>query len=157
MIILRALAHGVAAHAGVRFTEWLGAVPLLGIGAVLCADPGIFSTTPSFAALNDLFAEAVWMNIILSVAIGRLLALLINGTFSSFRHSPTIRFAASCVASSFWMLFTTGVFTAWQESGGSPTGIVAYGTLTILEIRNTYVSCVDMVVARGTKDAWVKR
>lgn len=157
MIILRTLAHGVIDHAGVRFTEWLGATPLLGIGAVLYLQPGVFTTTPSFASLAVWFSEAVWTNIILAVAVGRLLALLINGSFRSFQHSPTIRFGASCVAALFWMLFTVGVFTAWRDAGGSPTGVVAYGTLLLLEIRNAYVSRVDMAVTRGMANARIDR
>lgn len=157
MIVLRTLAHGVIAHAGVRFTEWLGAVPLLGIGTVLYLQPSVFRTTPSFSSLSDWFSEAIWTNIILGVAVGRLLALLINGSFDSFRHSPTIRFAASCVAALFWMLFTVGVYTAWRDAGGSPTGVVAYGALMMLEIRNVYVSRVDMTVTRGMANARVDR
>lgn len=157
MIILRTLAHGVISHASTRFTEWLGAVPLLGIGAVLYFQPGVFHTTPSFASLAHWFSEAVWTNIVLSVAVGRLFALLINGSFKSFQHSPTMRFAASCIAALFWMLFTMGIVTAWRNAGGSPTGIVAYGTLMLLEIRNAYVSRVDMAVTRGMANAGIDR
>lgn len=157
MIILRTLAHGVWSHAGVRFTEWLGAAPLLGIGVVLHLQPGVFATTASFATLAGWFTEAVWTNIILTVAILRLLALLINGSFRRFRHSPTIRFSASCVAALFWMLFTVGVFAAWRDADGSPTGIIAYGTLLCLEFRNAYVSRVDMAVTRGMADAGFDR
>ena len=45
MIVLRRLAHGVWDHAGVRFTEWLGAAPLLGVGYVFYAQPDVLITT----------------------------------------------------------------------------------------------------------------
>lgn len=153
MIILRTLAHGVMSHAGVRFTEWLGAVPLLGIGAVLHFDPDVFERTASFLVLSAWAAGATWALVILCVALARLLALAINGSFKGFTHSPTIRWGASCVAALFWMLFLVGVFTAWREAGGSPTPIVAYGTLLLLELRNVYVSRVDMAIARGASNA----
>lgn len=153
MIILRTLANGVWSHAGVRFTEWLGAVPLMGIGFVLHMQPGTFTTSPSFAVLARWANAPTWSAIDLSVGIIRLMALLINGSFKSFRHSPTIRFFASCVAAMFWMLFSVGVFLAWRDFGGSPTGIVAYGTLLLLEFRNAYVSRVDMAVAREVANA----
>ena len=35
MIVLRRLASGVWDHAGARFTEWLGLVPLMGVGTAL--------------------------------------------------------------------------------------------------------------------------
>ena len=157
MIVLRTLAHGVWSHAGVRFTEWLGAAPLIGIGYVLFSQPGAMTTTPSFRALAQWADAAVWANIILAVGILRLLALFVNGSFKGFQHSPAIRFLASCAASFFWMLFSVGVFLAWRDSGGSPTGPVVYGTLLLLEFRNAYVSRVDMAVTRGMGHARIDR
>ena len=149
MIVLRRLAHGVWDHAGVRFTEWLGAAPLLGVGYVLYAQPDALHTTISFAVLAAWAGAAAWSNMLMGCGLMRLVALFVNGTFRGFRHSPTIRFVASCFAAMFWMLFTVGIYTAWRDAGGSPTGIVAYGTLITLELRNAYVSRVDMASARG--------
>ena len=157
MIVLRRLAHGVWDHAGGRFTEWLGVIPLLGIGAALHLQADTLWTTPSFAKLALWATAAIWTIIILTVANLRLFALLINGTFRQFQHSPTIRFAASCVASLFWMLFTMGILSAWWDAGGSPTGIVAYGTLLCLELRNAYVSRVDMAATREVRNAGTDR
>ena len=157
MIDLRTLAHGVISHAGVRFTEWLGAVPLLGIGYVLFAEPGIIDKTPSFIVLAQWADQAIWSNIILIVGISRLLALGVNGSFRSFPHSPTIRFLASWAACIFWALFTMGIYVAWRDAGGSPTGIAAYGTLIILELRNAYASRADMVIAKGKAHAGTDR
>lgn len=147
MIVLRRLAHGVWHHADVRFTEWLGAAPLIGVGFVLYADPGALVATRSFATLAQWASPGTWSNVLLTCGLMRLVALFINGTFRGFQHSPTIRFFAACVAALFWTLFTVGVYSAWRDAGGSPTGIVAYGTLIALELRNAYVSRVDM--ARG--------
>lgn len=158
MIVFRRLAHGVWHHAGVRFTEWLGAAPLLGVGYVLYAQPEALLSTPSFASLAQWAGPGTWSNVLMLCALMRLVALFINGTFRGFPHSPLIRWAASCVAAMFWMLFTIGIFTAWRDYGGSPTGIVAYGTLIALELRNAYVSRVDMASARGrARDAWPDR
>ena len=149
MIVLRRLAHGVWSHAGARFTEWLGAAPLFGIGYVLYAQPDALYTTPSFAKLAQWAEAGVWSNVLMLYAFARLLALFVNGTFKGFRHSPLIRFVVSCLAAWFWLLFTVGIYTAWKEGGGSPTGIVAYGTFVLLELRNAYASRVDMASARG--------
>lgn len=157
MIILRTLAHGVWSHAGVRFTEWLGAGPLLGVGYVLYAQPEALYLTPSFVLLAAWASAAAWSNMLMLCGLMRLIALFVNGTFKGFRHSPTIRFAASCAAAMFWTWFTIGIFTAWRDAGGSPTGIVAYGTLIALELRNAYVSRVDMASARGEAHAWMDR
>lgn len=157
MIVLRTLARGVVTHAGIRSTEWLGAVPLLGLGWLLYSEPGIFDRTASFAMLSRWGDQATWANILLAVSLARLLALLINGSFRSFTHSPTIRFLASWAGGIFWALFTMGIYIAWRDLGGSPTGVAAYGTLMLLEIRNTYVSRADMIITRGTADAGTER
>lgn len=149
MIVLRRLAHGMWDHAGVRFTEWLGAAPLLGVGYTLYAWPEALFATASFAVLAAWASAAVWSNMLMGCGLMRLVALFVNGTFRGFRHSPTIRFAASCFAAMFWLWFTLGIVSAWRDAGGSPTGIVAYGTLLLLELRNAYVSRVDMASARG--------
>lgn len=155
MIILR-LANGVWAHAGVRFTEWLGAVPLMGFGLAMYFQPDTLLTTPSFAVMLSWAGAAIWAMSTLFVANCRLIALFINGTFRSFPYSPLIRFIASCFASFFWSLVFAGVYIAWSENGGSPTAPIAYGTLMILEFRNAYVSRVDMAVTRGLNNARTK-
>lgn len=157
MIVLRTLAHGVIAHAGVRFTEWLGAVPMLGLGLVLYSEPELFEAVPSFDMLSRWAEQPTWTNIILMVGIARLIALTINGSFRSFVHSPTIRFISSWAAGLFWTLFVLGVYIAWRDLDGSPTAIVAYGTLIMLEARNAYVSRADMIIARELANAGAER
>lgn len=153
MIILRRLATGVWDHAGVRFTEWLGAAPLLGVGYALYAQPETLMISPSFSKLAQWADAAIWSNLLMLCGTIRLAALFVNGTFQGFRYSPEIRFFASCCAAMFWTWFTIGIFTAWRNTGGSPTGVVAYGTLIFLELRNVYVSRVDM--ARGGRNAGI--
>lgn len=158
MIVLRRITHGIWDHAGARFTEWLGLVPLMGVGIALYAQPEALTTTPSFATLASWMAPGAWSNTLLLCGLLRLVALAVNGTFRAFPYSPLIRFAASSVAALFWMLFTVGIYTAWRDGGGSPTGIVAYGTLMLLELRNAYVSRVDMAAsARGRGYAGTNR
>lgn len=158
MIVLRRLASGVWDHAGARFTEWLGLVPLMGMGVVLYAQPGFLATTASFVVLAAWASAGAWSNMVLSCGLLRLIALAVNGTFRQFPYSPLIRFFASAFAAMFWMLFTVGFYTAWRDGGGAPTPIIAYGTLMLLELRNAYVSRVDMAAsARGRGHAGTNR
>lgn len=157
MIVLRRLASGVWDHAGARFTEWLGLVPLMGVGIALYAQPEALTTTASFATLASWMGPGAWSNTLLLCGLLRLVALAVNGTFRAFPYSPLIRFTASGVAAMFWMLFTVGVYDAWRNVGGSPTGIVAYGTLILLELRNAYASRVDMAATRGGGHAGTDR
>ena len=157
MIVLRRLASGVWDHAGARFTDWLGLVPLMGVGTALYAQPAALTATRSFATLAAWMGPGAWSNLLLLCGLFRLVALAVNGTFRAFPYSPLIRFAASGVAAMFWMLFTVGVYDAWRNVGGSPTGIVAYGTLILLELRNAYASRVDMAATRGGGHAGTDR
>lgn len=151
MIVVR-IAQGAWQHAGVRATEWIGAVPLALMGYVLWDEFDVFSISPSFVMLKQWAPESTWANILLSAAVLRLTALFVNGYFRAFRHSPTIRFSASCIAALSWSAFASAFFIAWHSMGGSPTAWVAYSTLVLFELRNAYVSRVDMAVARGAKN-----
>ena len=153
-MIVGRLARGVWQHAGVRFTEWLGAAPLIGIGFVLWDEYDVFGVSPTFAVMEQWASEATWANALLAAGLMRLIALIINGSFPQlFRHSPTMRFIASWIAMMAWAAVALGMFSAWREFGGSPTGWVMYGSWSVLELRNLYCSRVDMVLARGKADA----
>ncbi|AZB65046.1 hypothetical protein EBL87_15335 [Cereibacter sphaeroides] len=149
MIVVRRIWEGTRSHFPIRATEWIMAVPLLGIGYALYLDDELFSRTPSFSTLAEYGDETSWCIVIMACAICRLLALLINGTFHGFTHSPLIRLAASLTAMSFWSLFTIGIATAYLTHQGAPTGIIAYGTFMVMELRNIYLSRQDMVLSKG--------
>lgn len=150
MIVLRTLANGVWKHAGVRATEWLGLIPLMGIGFSFLNDPEIISNTASFTILLDWYDASTWAVVFTLTWIARVIALTVNGSFPSFRHSPSIRFVVSCVAGMVWCGVTVGLHEAYMNAGGSPTAIYMYALAAALELRNAYVSRVDMAVTLGT-------
>ena len=152
MIVLRTLATGVWRHAGVRATEWLGLIPLMGIGFSFLNDPEIISQTASFRVLLDWYAPETWALIFTVTWIFRMIALTVNGSFPRFRHSPTIRFIVSCVAGMLWCGVTIGLHDAYMNAGGSPTAIYMYALAAVLELRNAYVSRIDMAVTLGSAD-----
>lgn len=143
MIVVR-LAKGSWAHAGVRATEWIGAWPLFMMGFVLWHDWDVFSISPSFSTIARWGTEAQWAAVLLFVGVQRLFALFVNGYFRSFRHSPTIRFFASCCAGMAWSIYAWGFFLSWYQQGGAPTAWVAYSTLLFLEFRNAWIARGDM-------------
>lgn len=149
MIIARVVT-GVWSHAGSRATEWIGAIPLVGMGLVLLSAHDVFAISPSFVLLAAWASQAAWANIMLTGGLARVCALIVNGSFPvSYRYSPMIRFAASWLAMMIWAAVSLAMYAAWREAGGSPTGMVAYGTLAVMELRNVYSSRVDMAAARG--------
>lgn len=149
MIVVRRIWDGTLSHFPIRATEWIMAIPLVGIGWALYLDDQLFSRTPSFAKLAEYGDETAWCIVIMACAICRLLALLINGTFHGFTHSPTIRLGASLIAMTFWSLFTIGVAVAFFTQQGAVTGVIAYGTFMVIELRNIYLSRRDMVLSRA--------
>lgn len=150
MIVARVVT-GVWNHAGARVTEWIGAIPLIGMGIVFLIGGDIFSISASFVLLAAWATQATWANILLAGGLARVCALIVNGSFPvSYRYSPIVRFLASWMAMLIWSAVALAMFAAWREVGGSPTGMVAYGTLAIIELRNVYSARVDMVLARGS-------
>ena len=154
MIVIRTLAHGVIAHAGARYTEWIGMVVLIGIGLAFFYQPNVFQISPSFSVMASWASQDIWANILLFAGAVRMFALIINGSFKGFRHSPLLRFLASWVAVMSMGAIAMGMYSAWSMSGGSPTGWIMYGAAGVgLELRNIYVSRLDMGLMKGRADA----
>lgn len=151
LIVVRRIWEGTRDHFQVRATEWIMVVPLLGIGWLMYLDDDLFQSSQSFSVIGRYGDETTWCIVIMLCAINRLLALLINGTFDGFQYSPAIRLFASLVAMTFWFMFAMGIFVAYMYNGGAPTGIVAYGTFVVIELRNIYLSRRDMVIIKSTR------
>lgn len=149
MIVLRTLATGVVSHAGVRATEWIGLLPLMGIGYSMYSEPDAIQQVASFQILLGWFTIGTWAKIFAIAWVARFIALVVNGSFNSFKYSPAIRFAVSCFAGMIWFAVTMGVFEAWRSTGGSPTAMYVYFGWAVLELRNAYVSRVDMAIVKG--------
>lgn len=154
MIIVR-IAEGAWQHAGARFSEWVGTAGLIGWGLMLFNEPDIFAKSPSFSVMARWADQAAWANILLAAGAFRFLALVLNGTLPSFRrHTPTIRFLASWLAFMTWGAVALGMFAAWRDVGGLPTGWVAYGLIIAPhEWRNILMTRRDMAAVRRGANA----
>lgn len=149
MIVLRTIATGVWSHAGARATEWLGLIPLMGIGFSFLNDPEVIKETASFQVLLNWYSVETWSIIFAAIWVMRLIALIVNGSFPKFRHSPSIRFFVSCVAGLLWCAVTAVLHDAYMTTGGSPTAIYMYALPAAMELRNAYVSRIDMAITLG--------
>lgn len=138
MIYVR-LVHGVVDHFHARLNEWIMAFPLIGFAFVLSRDPYLFENAGSFSELARWASEGTWALICTVAALGRLAALVVNGTFHSFRYAPHLRLVASLIAAAFWMriAFST-IWSMLDGSGGVGTAVVMYTTATLLESANIY-------------------
>ena len=149
MIILR-IADGIYEHFPARVSEWIMTCAILGWSAVLAADPLTFSTSPSFSVLATYAGETGWSFICLAVGLLRLSALIVNGTFRTFRYSPHLRGVASVIACVFWGQIALGVFVAWWL-GGSGTGVIAYSTFMVIELWNLFRAWADVGASRKAR------
>lgn len=150
MLIVRRVFSDIRRHFPARVPEWIMAIPLIGWAFVLTVDRSTFETASSFGVIAEYGDEQFWANVCMLAATMRLLALIVNGTFKSFRYSPHLRAFASAAAAVFWGQITLGIFVAWATMNGVGTGFFAYGTFTIFEISNAYRARRDVGEQRRT-------
>ncbi|MHB2265638.1 hypothetical protein [Aliihoeflea sp. PC F10.4] len=143
MIIVRVI-RGVTDHFPIRVTEWIMLWPSFLLWASLVGTPDMFDVSPSYAYLAYWADEAVWAMLIGLCAVVRMLALTINGTFKGFAFSPHIRATASIISVIVWSQVSLGFLMAWLNVGGAPSGVVAWSTMVLVEVVNTYRSWADV-------------
>ena len=143
MIVLRVY-RGVADHFPIRVTEWVMALPALGMFVLLQLDPIMFTRSPSYEYLARWANESTWALIIAGCGITRLAALTINGTFHGFVWSPHIRAAASLVGVTVWSQISLGFLIAAIYGQGAGSGVIGWSSLAIIEIVNVYRSWSDV-------------
>lgn len=112
-------------------------------GALLLHPDETFNPrTPLFQVLGSVAAEDVWGWSCLVFGCGRILALIINGTFADTyysRFSPHVRGAFAFLSCFFWATITIGLFAAWRPL----FGLGCYPFLLLLEITNVWQSMRD--------------
>lgn len=144
MIILGKVYKGIAGHFPIRRVEWLMLIPTFGMATALNIQPDMFSTSPSFKTVASWMDESLWAVVVLTCAVVRLAALVVNGTFHQFRLSPHFRLLASLVGMLFWSQWTLGFITTYLTGGGALSAVFAYGTFCAAELTNIYISAADM-------------
>ena len=142
MILIR-LRDGIVAHFPSRMTEWVMLWPTLTMGIALSVQEDMFATSRSFSELALWADQGTWSLLVLVCALGRALALVVNGTFDAFRYSPHFRVAASLAGVFFWGCYGLGFLSA-VFAGGSFSAPVAYSTLVLIEVVNVYRSTNDL-------------
>lgn len=152
MLILR-LTHGITDHFPVRKTEWVMAYLAVFMTLCLVNQPDMFSKSPSFVKLAQIAGEGVWAAFLFCCVVLRLGALIINGTFQNFTHSPALRFTASLAGVFFWSQYCLGFTSAAIYSGGAWSPVAAYSTAVLLELLNMRQSLEDMLESYAKRRA----
>lgn len=140
MIVLR-LAAGVCKHFPLRVSEWLMAIPSFGIGLVLLADPSMFDGRLGYATMARWAEETTWGLVLLATTALRLLALVVNGSFNSFRLAPHLRAGASLVGAVVWGQYCMGLMLQPTTSWAGP---IPYATFVVAELANWHRAWKDI-------------
>lgn len=148
MIVLRRIGDGILGHFHIRLTEWTMVLPAVLMGVALTQQQDMFDISRSYAMLASWAEEIIWGIIVMFCGMVRLIALIVNGTFRSFKKSPHLRFFASFVCSAFWFQFAYGFTIAAIYHGGAWSGPAAYWTLATFEFINLYRSWTDIEKGR---------
>jgi len=146
MMAIARIRTGIRSHFQARMTEWLMLFPSVTHGIVFLSQPNLFDVSPSFDGLERYATQEMWGVVVLMCAIVRLAALMVNGTFETFRYSPHMRLAASIVGCLFWMTYDLGFLTAALFSGGSWTAIAAITSFVLFECVNVYRTSSDVEI-----------
>lgn len=158
MIIVR-LAEGAWQHAGARFSEYVGTIALFLWGHAIYSTPSVFETSRSFMVMAQWADQMAWANLMMAGAGFRAVGLALNGTFVALRpYTPALRFIGSMIAFVAWSAVGLGMFYAWMDGLGIPTGPIAYGVfIAPHEWRNIILTRRDMVAARRGAHAMARK
>lgn len=144
MIIVRDIALGIQGHFHARMTEWIMSIPTAMTAFGFYIQPDMFSISPSYNVIGYWATEQTWMLIITFCYFARMAALVINGTFQQFRHSPHIRVTASVICLQFWGWITYGFLIAFLLGEGAFFAVPVCFTLSMIEGLNVYRGMSDV-------------
>jgi hypothetical protein len=152
LIIVRRVFTGVVESFPVRASEWLLSIAMIWWGFILLDETPIFASSPVYGPMASLFAEETWGLMAVLAGFVRLLALVINGTFSgtlySF-YSPHIRCTMSFITCFIWAQISLG----FQASGVVTTGMAVYPILFLLDAWNAVRAAGDAGAMRAARSS----
>ena len=127
---------GVRKHFPARAGEWFCAFVLTDWGIRVAMPDQMFATSISFRQMETLFTEHTWGIAATMIGLTRIIALIINGTFSNdlwySRRSPHIRTAMAFLSVFIWTTISIGL---WR-SGVNTTGLSIYPYIAGFDIYN---------------------
>lgn len=135
--------NGCTHNFSLRVADWTLSSMLLVFGAILLGPEDTFKTGSAYAYLAKIAAENVWGWACVSIAVLRLFALLVNGTFQGFRWSPHVRFGCALATCFIWFQISLGMGLAAVR----PTGLAVYPFLFLLDLYNTFLAASEAGVA----------
>lgn len=133
---------GIHDHFPARRSEWVLAGIMVAWGALLIAPGPIFNQSKAWSQMAAMMEEGTWGWLAITVGVFRLLALIINGTFSGTwygRWSPHVRALASFMTCFLWFQISFGLWI----SDAATTGLAVYPGLLVLDAMNIIAATKD--------------
>lgn len=125
-----------------RALEWHCAWTAAAFAFILFTPGSTFSTSANFAAFAAIMSEASWAALIMSVALARFAALIING---HYHRTPILRALTAALGSALWMYMT--ILFYQPASGAISTGCGVYFVLAISDGFSAWRSGRDAMIA----------
>lgn len=113
--------------------EWALAVIVVNWGIRFLTTDNVLDLFPSFANMGNIMDEYSWGLFCIFAGFARLLALVVNGTFSGTlysKYSPHVRAVAACLCAFLWSQIVISMLGVHPLSPGMPV----YGVFIALEI-----------------------
>lgn len=151
MILLRTIA-GIVDHWPMRRHEWTMGFGAIAMSAALSLQQDMFDLARHYATLQTWTTEETCADIFFLCGAARIVALVVNGTFDGFSHSPHLRVASAIIGTFLWGLFSYSFLeTYWSTSAATSLGpFVAYGVAAAVELTNVRSAAADLgALARG--------
>jgi hypothetical protein len=143
MGVFAMLGRGAAHHFALRVSDWFAGSVMLSFGVALIAWPSILHTFAYYRLLSRILPDCFWGYVCLTIGIGRVTALTINGTFPLFRWSPQLRLAMASMSSFIWFQIALGLLVSDQ-----PTAMIAvYPQLFLFDMYNVFLAASEAGVS----------
>lgn len=133
---------GIHDHFPARRSEWVLAGMLVAWGYILIGPDLTFAGNRAWSQMAAMMDERAWGWLAIAIGAFRLLALIINGTFSGTwygRWSPHIRALASFMTCFLWFQISFGLWV----SDAATTGLALYPGLFVLDAMNIVAASKD--------------
>jgi hypothetical protein len=128
---------------GPRMTEWVVAVQTMLWGMVVLS-PQFSFDGPAWTFFRGTMDEVGLGYLMFAIGLGRLCALLINGSLR--RVTPIFRVASAALGCMVW----TGISYSFAQSGVISTWIAIYPVIACVELINIYRAAHDVGESYGT-------
>ena len=130
MIVARVVS-GASKHFQSRFWEWLHTGMLFGSSFAISQSDMTFQMSPAYMFMRSIAFDDFWIVAFGVIAMFRLIALTLNGTFQPFRrYSPLARCILSGLSALCWASLALGLMQAEQAR----LGLVTFVGLTCGEL-----------------------